>query len=144
MTIVTTARILDGFWAIRLHLLALARPAGRCTRPADRRSNLPDRSSAAASHTRKEGRISLGIWICCEMCEPSQGESVSVLGIRDSADSVPGPQARGTGGTLNRCWEVVGIRATRLRSGPPASRLSLPIEFGYLSMAPRGAAFAHK
>lgn len=57
--IIIATRVQDDLSPNALTSFALARPAGRSQRPADRRSDLPDRSFATASHSRKRSAIIL-------------------------------------------------------------------------------------
>jgi hypothetical protein len=59
MAIVIKTRIQDDFSSNRLTSFALARPAGRSLRPADRRLNLSSRSFRRRSHARKRSADSL-------------------------------------------------------------------------------------
>lgn len=133
MAMVTITRIQDDFSSNALTSFALARPAGRSERPADPRSDLPDRSSAAASHTRKEGRISLWIWIWCGMCEPSHaqdgGFAPSLTRI-NSFGCGPDAEARANGtcayGAGAAAWVVSRISKTQ-RCGEPAQANAAPV-----------------
>ncbi len=73
MAIVIRTRIQDDLSPNALTSFALARPAGRSQGPADRRSDLPDRSSAAASNTRKESAISFLRLLCPNVWCVSRG-----------------------------------------------------------------------